>query len=334
MSTTTFCPVSRTLGRRPEELLPAVPYLLGYHPTDSLVCLFFGADDEMRLSSRVDWDTTRLATHDVVATLSERAGNCDAHSVLIVAMDPQQPDWEVLTHLCVGFLDRGLTIDWAGECRAGAWRGLECTDDCDRHVLDPQCVTVTRLIAEGVAPAADRDEVTAEVTAAADQLDDDVAVSVPLHPGGLEAWRDEMIPACLAVLERGGALSDAEIATFAVGMSDIRVRDVVLWRLTCGGHRPGIADPQTWQVVSAVLRQAPGVTVAPVAAVAALVAWQRGEGTRAMAALPRAWAADPQHSLAELVYRCVDAAVPPTVWWQVMSGLDEPTCRHGEIPHE
>ena len=51
MTNTTYCPVSRTLGRRPEQLLPAIPYLLGYHPSDSLVCLFFGSDGGMRLSS-------------------------------------------------------------------------------------------------------------------------------------------------------------------------------------------------------------------------------------------------------------------------------------------
>lgn len=332
MSTTTYCPVSRTLGRRPEQLLPAIPYLLGYHPTDSLVCLFFDSESGMRLSSRVDWDTTRIAVDDVAETLAQRAHNCDAVSVLLAAVDPLAADWGVITRLCVAFLDRGLTIDWAGECAGSSWRGLECTDQCEPHLLDTSCATVTELIADGMAPAVDREAVVAELAASDDALPD---LSLALTPTSdaadtdRESWRDRAIEQCMGILAAQRPLSAADVAWVVAGMGDIRVRDVVLWRLTVGDRVGEVGDRRTWSVVSECVRRAPQGSVAPVAAVAALVAWQMGEGTRAMAALHRAWSADPGHSLAALVHRCVDTAAPPSMWWQVMAGLDEYTCRYG-----
>ncbi len=332
MSNTTYCPVSRTLGRRPEQLLPAIPYLLGYHPTDSLVCLFFDSASGMRLSSRVDWDTTRLAVDDVADTLAQRAHNCDAVSVLLAAVDPRAADWGAITRLCIAFLDRGLTIDWAGECVGTSWRGLECTDHCEPHVLDTYCATVAELVADGIAPADDREAVVAELAPAADALPDLSLAPVPptdASAADLENWRDCAIEQCMVILAAESPLTGADVAALVAGMGDIRVRDVVLWRITVGERVGEIGDRRTWAVVSECVRRAPQDAVAPVAAVAALVAWQMGEGTRAMAALHRAWAADPDHSLATLVHRCVDTAAPASMWWQVMAGLDEYTCRYG-----
>lgn len=329
MSTSTYCPVSRTLGRRPEDLLPAIPYLLGYAPTDSLVCLFFDSAGGMRLSSRVDWDTCRVAPVDVATTLSQRAGNAGAASVLVAAVDPHHPSLAAVGELSALFLDEGLTIDWAGECRGDQWRGLECTRDCDRHVLDPHCPTVLELIAEGNAPAPDRGTIVAEVAAAADSLDTLAGAAMPAGGADREVWRDTTIEDVTALFARVERLSDREVALVATACMDIRVRDVVLWRLTVGDAAGGIGSHRAWDVLSQTLRRVPDEAVAAVAAVAALVAWQLGEGTRAMECLKRARAADPDHSLACLVFRCVDAAQPPSLWWQVMAGLDEHTCRHG-----
>lgn len=333
MSTSTYCPVSRTLGRHPEDLLPAIPYLLGYRPTDSLVCLFFDAGGGMRLSSRVDWETCRVAADDVAATLFQRACNSGAASVLVAAIDVRHPSPAVLAELGALFLDHGLMIDWAGECWGEHWRGLECTRDCAVHVLDRHCPTVLELITQGTAPAADRASIVAEVAAASNRLETIAPAGMPDQGEDREVWRDTAIEDCMALLAGHGRLSDADVAVVSATCLDIRVRDVVLWRLTVGGGGVNVSSPRTWDVFSQALRRAPDEAVAAVAAVAALVAWQMGEGTRAMECLKRATAADPDHSLAGLVFRCVDAAQPPSLWWQVMAGLDEETCRHGSRTH-
>lgn len=332
MTTSTYCPVSRTLGRQPEQMLPAIPYLLGYAPSDSLVCLFFDHGGVMRLSSRVDWDTCVTAPQDVVITLAQRGRNCGAGSVLIASVDPAGPSLDTVSRLCVEFLSEGFDIDWAGECAGDSWRGLECTDHCDRHVLDPHCATVVGLIAEGNAPAPDRKAVVAEVAADPEErLDSLHLAEIPNKPGDLEIWRDTTIEDCLAILSaHEEALSDRQVALMAAACCDIRVRDVILWRLTIGEEAARIDARRTWDLISSTLRRAPDEAVAGVAAVGALVAWQMGEGTRAMECLKRARQADPRHSLAALVFRCVDSAQGPQIWWQVMAGLDEDTCRHGD----
>lgn len=330
MSTSTYCPVSRTLGRQPEQLLPAIPYLLGYAPTDSLVCLFFDHRGEVRLSSRVDWDTCLAAPDDVADTLAQRGHNCGATSVLLAAVDAITADWDTIAQLCGGFLAAGLALDWAGECTGQVWRGLECSDICGTHVLDPHCATVVGLIADGNAPAADRQSVVAEVAPSDDPLPNLMAAGLPVGAGDLEIWRDDTIEDCMNVLRHRGSPTDRDIALIAAACCDVRVRDVILWRLTMARDTATVASQHTWDVLATTLRRAPTEAVAPVGAVAALVAWQMGEGTRAMECLKRAHQADPGHSLAQLVFRCVDGAHSPSVWWHVMACLDEFTCRHGE----
>ena len=328
-TTNTFCPVSRTLGRHPEELLPAIPLLIGYRPSDSLVCLFFDGSGSIVLSSRVDWDTCRTAPDDVVATLAERARNCEANSVLVASIDAVRPDQHTIAALALSFLSRDFELLWAGETFDDSWRGLECSPACGEHLLDRHHPTVVGLIADGLAAAPDRDTIVAEIA-------EDPARRIPdlgTAPTGrrLESWRDDAIERMAELLRTTEPLSDSDVDLVTRACRDLRVRDVVLWRITNGPHHGRALLQRCWDVFAESLRRAPSDSIAPVAAVAALIAWQLGEGTRAMECLKRARAADPDHSLADLVFRCIDQARPPSLWHQVMAGLDEATCRYGHI---
>lgn len=329
MSASTFCPVSRTLGHRPEELLPAIPYLLGYTPIDSLVCLFFDEGGHMRLSSRVDWGVCRLAAEDVVTTLAQRARNSGGSRVLLAAVDPADPDLAVVGELAAHFLTEGFRLDWAGHCYGSRWRGLECTPRCDEHVMDRHCATVVRLIADGMAPVRDREAVVAEVAADANPLRERDLPRQPAEGIEREEWRDALIHEATQLLAGRRPVSRTDAGKITAACLDVRVRDVLLWRLTNAADGESLRSERTWEVFRDSLRLAPQEAVAAVGAVSALVAWQRGEGTRAMECLHRARESDPHHSLAALVFRCVDSAQPPSLWLEVMAGLDEKTCRHG-----
>lgn len=327
-TTNSFCPVSRTLGRHPENLLPALPLLIGYRPTDSLVCLFFTDEGTVVLSSRVDWDTCLAAPEDVVATLAERGRNCGAGSVLVVSVDPIRPDPQTIAALALGFVSREFELLWAGEVFDDCWLGLECTPECGEHRMDPHHPTVVGLIADGLAAVADRDTLVAEV---AEDHESRIANLGPPPVGRyLEMWRDEAIERAMELLRTAEPLSDADVDLVARACRDLRVRDVVLWRITMGREHDRALLQRCWTVFAACLRRAPDDAVAPVAAVAALIAWQLGEGTRALECVKRARDADPDHSLAGLVHRCIDEARPPSLWHQVMAGLDEHTCRYGQ----
>lgn len=325
MDNATDCPRSRHLGVRPEEILPALPLLLGYPPVDSLVCLFFD-DHGLVLSSRVDWSTCRAAPSDVVDTLVMRAGACGAQSVFVTQAQAPDPDPATLSELSMLFVVAGMEVLWTGRTADGVWRGLHCAASCPDHPLDSHSPAVVELIAQGWSAAPDRASVVAEVDAE-DPVPD---LCEPMPPGpALERWRDETIRRGMDLLTSARPVTTAEVQLIAAACRDIRVRDVILWRLERTDAGRAVDRNRRWLVFATALRRAPSNCVAPVAAVAALTAWQQGEGTRATACLARARDADPQHSLAALVRRCVDQAVPPATWRQCMASLDEVTCRHG-----
>jgi Domain of unknown function (DUF4192) len=284
----------------------------------------------MVLSSRVDWATCQVAPAEVVETLAARAANCGATAVFLAEAQTAAPDAATLIDLSLHFVLSGMAVVWAGRCADGTWRGLECGSECPDHVLDPHSPAVVELIAQGWSAAPDRDSVVAEV-APRDQVPD---VGEPIAPGpARELWRDHAIRETMQLLRSDRPLEAGDVSLIARMCRDIRVRDVVLWRLECTDDGRAVTGSRCWQVFATALRRAPSDCVAPVAAVAALVAWQLGEGTRATACLHRAEAADPTHSLASLVRTSVYQAVPPTVWRQCMSSLDEETCRHGSGDH-
>ncbi|MFN8126331.1 MAG: DUF4192 family protein [Candidatus Nanopelagicales bacterium] len=310
----------------PAEILSAIPLFLGYPPTDSLVCLFFDPEGRMVLSSRLDWQACRADPETVVRTLSERASSGGARSVFIVEVDTPAPDPATLVALALQFLMAGIGVEWAGRSAAGSWQGLDCDPRCPPHPVDPHSAMVVELVTRGWSAVPDRDCLIGEV-AAADPIAD---LGPALAPGpDLEAWRDAAIDELTVLLQTDRPLTADDIDLVARVCRDIRARDVVLWRLECTPAGRAVTRARRWQVFATTLRRAPADAVAPVAAVAALMAWQAGEGTRATACLDRARAADPGHSLSGLIRSCLDQAVSPSVWLASLSSLDEDTCRHG-----
>jgi len=101
-------------------------------------------------------------------------------------------------------------------------------------------------------------------------------------------------------------------------------------RITAAAH-PDTVGPwdAVWRVVVAAMRTVAPAHVAALGAVAALAAWQLGDGLRAGEALVRARAADPEHGLAKLLQQALDRGAPPSTWEEVMRGLTEAQCRHG-----
>ena len=63
-----------------------------------------------------------------------------------------------------------------------------------------------------------------------------------------------------------------------------------------------------------VVRHSPEHLVAPAAGLLAFAAWLSGDGALAWCAVERSLGADPDHTLAHLVARALELAVPPTEW--------------------
>jgi hypothetical protein len=139
-----------------------------------------------------------------------------------------------------------------------------------------------------------------------------------------DTWRDDSIALVLDSLIQAPMTRADREAEVLLALCDVRVRDTVLWEIAhCHEHDPHRA----FESAAALLRGAPAGVIAPIGTVTALLGWLIGDGVRAMAALERVWAEDPDYSLAELLGRSINAGLPPTSWRDMMGGLTREACR-------
>jgi hypothetical protein len=71
-----------------------------------------------------------------------------------------------------------------------------------------------------------------------------------------------------------------------------------------------------------LVRRTPEELAAPVAGLLAFAAWLSGDGALAWCAVERALRADPDHTLARLVGRALEGAVPPSAWRPVREAAE------------
>jgi hypothetical protein len=115
--------------------------------------------------------------------------------------------------------------------------------------------------------------------------------------------------------------TDQDLIAHVLGrLSDIQVRDFAL-----GSH-----DSQSAQAYGVMwmhlLRSAPPGFIAPVACLAAALAYESGDGALARAALDRAFGDDPTYSLALLLKRVFSAGWPPESFAGMRSELHPKVC--------
>jgi hypothetical protein len=332
------------LLRSPDSLIAALPYLLGFKPRESVVLVWLG-QARILLTQRMDLP---LADADPTPWLDavwahSAAPNADE---LIVVMVTCRSDAEDFADLVVEeAVERGVHVRDAIRLDDSRWWSYLCADDAC-------CGPAGRAIDEGVrsavaaefalmgsAPVADREDLVAamsadpEGTSAVDGLV--TAILGAVRRGqGLESWRDQSIDVALAAIERAARRDRPfdmpgveETAAVIAGLTDVRVRDTVLWEVSRAdrGERAAALD-----VLQAALRCAPPGSVAPIASCCSLVAWLNGDGARAVVAVERALRDDPAYSLAGLLAQSLAAGLPPQAWMDATVGLTRHDCRHGE----
>ncbi len=321
------CPLVRTTRFDPAPWLVAIPYLVGYNPVLSLVCVMTDGD-RIVVVGRLDWRDAVRDPRGVAAQMVRRSQHSGATGAMLVAVRPESPAGAPAALRVIGevFANSGVDVIWQGWITSEQWRSPDCDGaGCAPHFLPEPSSSdlVLELILAGAAPAATRQEVLAEVAPAPaqDRLPDVVGAA-----DGLESWRDRAVADFMELVVADAVPNDDDVALLAAACHDIRVRDTVLHRITTTGSGGWGA---VWRLTTASMRRAPLSHVASLGAVAALAAWQMGDGLRAGEALTRAREADPDHSLCQLLQRSLDGGYPPSVWGQVMAGLTEEECRYG-----
>ena len=303
-------------ARRPEDLLAAVPVVLGFHPADSLVMLTF--DAARSFHARVDLPPPGEVEAELPDLVDALLRPCRAHEVgrvvLVSYSDDARLTSRVAAALRVGFGRAGIgVIDvvraheghwWRVPVRPGEPERAPTPYDDEAHPFAAQSVF------EGRVTHASRDDLRDTLGAAPDavarvaRLQVDAAAPGPADVG----WVADLVARCAAT---GEPPDDAEAARALLAVVRVDVRDAALYAVTrdsASGHLQVWAD---------LLRRAPAAQVPDTAAVAGFCAWQAGHGALAWCALDRCFEIDPEHRLACCLAECLTRAVPPSAWHEV-----------------
>ncbi|MDX6284810.1 MAG: hypothetical protein QOG53_295 [Frankiales bacterium] len=309
----------------------AIPHLVGFRPEESLVVISLrGPRKRIGLTMRFDLPAVSC-DEDFAGVVAVRLAADGATHALVACCTALEGDAAELPRAalieCIGHAVRGqgIAVMDALLIRDGRWWSYLCedvtccpvdgtpveeaTDVAAAHALIGRSMLPTRkALIESIRPV----EFLARATMqqALDRAGDDVAERVVR--GELESVRAETVALVATLANRyaepaTAQLSDDEAARVIVGLFDLLARDEVLM----GSVGRGLDVMRA--LFTDICRRAIPPDDAPACTVLAGLAYADGNGSLANVALERAYASDPDYSLAEILREALHRQVPPSV---------------------
>ncbi len=311
--------------RSPADVLAAVPYLLGFHPQDSIVVVAVRRS-ELIHAARYDLGGAADAAH--VAAVVARQG---AQTATIIGYGPPAAVAPEAERAARALTAAGVVVRDVLRVADGRWWSCTCTEPlccppegrpCDTagavaaaatyagHVALPDREALVAQVAP--ATGAERAEMITATAAAERRL-------AALLPGAAPGTPDGRLPgAARAALGRAGRaavrhtsrraaaghrLTADETAWLGALLVHLPTRDLAWSRI--GG--------EPWQVPlwTDVLRRVEAPYVPAPACLLAFAAWRSGHGALASVAVDRALARDPAYSMAVLLEDVLRYGLPP-----------------------
>lgn len=309
----TLTPPAKLTARCPEDVLAAVPVVLGFVPHNSVVMLTFGA--ERTFHARVDLPSEPAEVAEMVSALLEPALRHRVRRVLFVVYSEDASLAGRVTRSLVGPFERsGIAVIEALRADGSRWFALQggrlsvpergVPYDVSAHAFLAQSVLdgqVTHGSRSDLAATllSDRDGVAA-VTGA-------LGVSAAAQPSDSDegAWASALVHHHLA----GGTAPDAvETARLLRGLLDLAVRDAVWLLMRRDESREHV---RLW---TDIVRRSPTPLMAAPAALLGFAAWLAGHGALAWCAIDRCRDSDPDYQMAGYLAQTLTEAIPPSVW--------------------
>lgn len=325
--------------REPGDLIETIPYLLGFHPRESLVLV--GLDDN-RVVVTARADLSALAADPTMLPTTVRAVvQGGSSSVVSVVYDDAEDDGSddaararplphraLVADIRALAAEAGASILDALLVRAGRWWSYVCADErCCPSQGRPRAGQSSRAAATatyaGLVALPDRTDVVAMLTPDDDaarwamlpQLEaaEDRAVQAVLFGHGkrhersakralFAAARDA--DATLFVAIGGGQLPDSDVARYATALADTAIRDSV-WLAIDQNRLDGRA---LWRDIAR--RVPPPYDAAPLF-LFGWAEWRGGNGPLAGVAAERALLSDPTYTAAELLLGALTNGLDP-----------------------
>lgn len=330
MTGSTQRPVHSTVRLdQPGDLIAAVPHLLGFHPSDSLVVVGLRGPGGrlLGLALRADLPPPLpddalaeqlcrpLTEHNTVAVVLVVVGACGVAS----GGDAELPGTELLSVCEEAFARVGIPVVhrlWTpSTCGGAQWR---CYDgsECAGTLPDPRATALAAASAvAGVVTYASRDDIAATL----EPLDAAILArrAALLERASRETEPDpdlvghgpRLLRSVHDAIERAACgaviLTDDEVVRLADALSNHWVRDACL---VFDDARQTEAAGRLW---TALVRATPSPECAEPACLLALHAYLAGDGVLAGIALERAAKADPGHRLTSLLRDALLTGLPP-----------------------
>lgn len=312
---------TRLRASEPADLLAVVPYLLGFHPSESVVMVFVRSG-RVLLTARVDLPPPGHAD-DLAAELS---GLARQHQVvdavaIVYSSDPVRAR-RILQGLIGGVT--GLSLSEAIFVDGERWWSLLCSPPCCPTEGRPYDVGTHRLAAEavyaGLAVRSDRSEL--ETLVAGPDVKDAARLErrASSLAAEIEALTAEQAAKLVettvhAVLIDGAVLDEAARLRLAMLIIDLRLRDLAWASITRENAR---AQVDLWTEVVALT---PSPLAAAPLCLLGLAAWVAGDGALLNCCVERVRQLHPGYSLGSLLADISARALPPSVWDELVDDL-------------
>ncbi|HEX3778188.1 MAG TPA: DUF4192 domain-containing protein [Pseudonocardiaceae bacterium] len=313
-----------------EELLAAVPHLLGFHPHDSLVVIGLQGNDPMTIGLTLRVDLPPPEHHDAVAEqlAIPLAKHETAGVVLLIvggsdgappgAPSEQPPHRALTTRLELTFARIGIPVVhrlWLPDTERGARWSCYDDSDCRGTLPDPSTtpLAAASVVAGAVTVPRRADLVAGLMTADGPALARRARLletaSRDREPGGdTTALTTARFAAVRAAIDRSvdglPTLTDDDVLALSDALSDHRVRDACLIQ----EQDKAAAAEHLW---TALTRATPAPERAEAACLLAFAAYLRGDGVLAGIALEQAEEADAGHRLTSLLRNSLLFGLPP-----------------------
>jgi hypothetical protein len=313
--------------RSTTDLIAAVPYLLGFHPTESVVVVALRGK-RVIFAARGDLPApgATSAARDAAGYLASVVGRQGADAAMIIGYGPAERVTPTVDPVRAALDQAGLRVLDALRVTDGRYWSYLCDNpECcppDGTPFDGATTAVAAAatfagqvalpdraaLAQQVAPidGAARESMR-QATVRAEQRLADLLANAPTADLAAHTLRRAGESAIRVALDRHrqrAQLTDDELAWLSLLLTHLPVRDHA-WARTNGDE---------WQLslwTDLVRRAEPGLVAAP-ASLLAFAAWRAGQGALAVVAVERALRDQPDYSLAMLLDEVLRTGVQPS----------------------
>jgi hypothetical protein len=293
-------------ARTPDDILAAVPILIGFTPEESIVMLTLGP--QPCFHARIDLPTGPEDWAEVFELLLTPALTHGVSRVAFVVYAAQAQGLRSLADALVWhFEEHSIRVVDALHADGRLWFPLLPGFVGAGVPYDPEAHPITaQAVFDGLVTFGSRADLAASIDPLPDQIAHVVSALADLPPRERDEadWIESVLPTRgeLVLLDASG------LARLLRAVADLELRDLAWLRMR---RRDAEQHVEFW---TWVVRQAPAELVPAPAALLAFAAWLAGRGALAWCALERCTEIDPGYSFAGVLTRLLEEAVPPHVW--------------------